>query len=103
MAEALCDIHDYAMYKTLMKEVRGIESQIVNYQNYLRQNIYTKQLNEYKLIGEQMIKEEQERWNNLIKDYKMELCKKVDLLQQKQQEDEEELKRALEHPREAAK
>lgn len=103
VAEALCDIHNYAMYKTLMKEVRDIEAQIVHFQDHHRQNIYQKQLNEYKYIGEAMIKDEQDRWNNLIKDYKMELCKKVDLLQQKQQEDEETLKRALEHPRESAK
>ncbi len=103
VAEALCDIHNYAMYKSLMKEVRDVEAQIVDYQDKLRHKIYVKQLEDYKSIGEQMITDEKDRWNTLLKDYQMQLLKKVEMLQQKQQEDEETLKRALEHPREAAK
>ena len=103
VAEALCDIHNYAMYKALMKEVREIEVQVVDYQDRLRQKIYNKQLEEYKTIGEQMVGDEKDRWNKALKDYQMQLLKKVELLQEKQQEDEETLKRALEHPRETAK
>jgi len=103
VAEALCDIHNYAMYKALMKEVRDIEMQIVEYQEKLRKNIYDKQLEEYKNIGEQMTQDEKDKWNRILKDYQMQLLKKVEQLQQKQQEDEEALKRALEHPRETAK
>lgn len=103
VAEALCDIHNYAMYKSLMKEVREIEVQIVDYQDKLRQKIYAKQLADYKSIGEQMVNDEDNKWDNMLKKYQMELLKKVEMLQQKQQEDEETLKRALEHPREAAK
>ena len=103
VAEALCDIHNYAMYKSLMKEVREIEIQIVDYQDKLRQRIYMKQLTDYESIGDQMTKDEKERWKQVITEYQMKLLKKVEMLQQKQQEDEETLKRALEHPREAAK
>ena len=103
VAEALCDIHNYAMYKSLMKEVRDIELQIVDYQDKLRQKIYVKQLGDYKSIGEQMTTEAGGKWDNKLKHFDMQQLKKVEILQQKQQEDEETLKRALEHPREAAK
>ncbi len=103
VAEALCDIHNYAMYKALMKEVRDIESLIVEYQDRLRHKIYARQLKDYKAIGDQMVKDEKRRWEMLFKDDQEKLLKKVEQLQQKQQEDEETLRSALEHPREAAK
>jgi hypothetical protein len=103
VAEALCDIHNYAMYKTLMKEVRDIEGQIVDYQDRLRQKIYSKQLTEYESIGEQMTNDEKERWNKMLTEYQRELENKVDMLKKKKEEDEETLQRALEHPRESAK
>ena len=103
IAEALCDIHNYAMYKALMVEVRDIETQIVEYQDRLRGRIYQKQLEEYKDIGDQMTRDERNRWNEALKNYQQELVKKVELLEKKQQEDEETLKRALEHPSEAIK
>eukprot|EP00826_Nyctotherus_ovalis_P031069 TRINITY_DN2480_c0_g1_i1.p1 TRINITY_DN2480_c0_g1~~TRINITY_DN2480_c0_g1_i1.p1 ORF type:complete len:504 (+),score=183.56 TRINITY_DN2480_c0_g1_i1:72-1583(+) len=103
IAETLCDIHNYAMYKQLMKEVREIEAQIVDYQDFFRKRIYKKQLEEYKTIGDQMTQEERDKWSKILKEYQMQLLKKVEMLQQKQQEDEETLKRALEHPSQSIK
>lgn len=31
LAEQLCEIHEYALYKDLMKSVRVLESDIINY------------------------------------------------------------------------
>lgn len=42
LAEELNNIHEYQMYKDLMKEVRQLEHDIVDYQNELRENIQTK-------------------------------------------------------------
>ena len=39
LAEELCNIHEYQMFKDLMKEVRQLEEDIVSYQNELRTNI----------------------------------------------------------------
>ena len=103
VAEALCDIHNYTMYKALMKEVRDIELQVVDYQDKLRQKIYVRQLGDYKSIGEQMVKDEKRHWDQRFKDEQAKLFKKVELLQQNQEQDEETLRRALEHPRESAK
>ena len=43
IAEELCNLKKYELYKDLMKEVRLIEAQINKYQNELRQNVHKKQ------------------------------------------------------------
>ena len=40
IAEELCHLKKYELYKDLMKEVRLIEAQINKYQNELRQNVH---------------------------------------------------------------
>ena len=47
IAEELCQIKKYELFKDLMKEVRAIETQINKYQNELRQNVHKKQLDNY--------------------------------------------------------
>ena len=42
IAEELCQLKKYELFKDLMKEVRAIETQINKYQNELRQNVYKK-------------------------------------------------------------
>ena len=95
IAEELCVLKKYELYKDLMKEVRGIEFQINNYQNELRQNIHKKQLDNYIDIGREMEAEFNENWdkkmNNFnvkarvnIEDYKEELKKQVDDYYQKE-------------------
>ena len=44
IAEELCYLKKYELYKDLMKEVRLIESQINKYQNELRQNVHKNEL-----------------------------------------------------------
>jgi len=39
LSEELASIHEYQMYKDLMKEVRALEADIVTYQAELRTNI----------------------------------------------------------------
>lgn len=46
-------MHEYQLFKDLMKEVRLLEAEIVNFQNELRQNIQTTQMREYVTIGEE--------------------------------------------------
>ena len=42
LAEELCNIHEYQLYKDLMREVRQLEIDIVEYQRELRANIQSK-------------------------------------------------------------
>ena len=67
IAEELCTLKKYELYKDLMKEVRLIEAQINKYQNELRQNVHKKQLDNYINIG----KEIQIKWKILKKEPKI--------------------------------
>ena len=62
IAEELCSLKKYELYKDLMKEVRAIEQQINRYQNELRQNVHKKQLEDYINIGKEMQGEFDENW-----------------------------------------
>ena len=83
IAEELCNLKKYELFKDLMKEVRGIESQINKYQNELRQNVHKKQLDNYINIGKEIQNEFNEKWDqkmmtfqaktNNIKQYEKEL------------------------------
>ena len=42
LADELCVVHEYQMYKDLMREVRLLEKDINLYQNEFRSNIQTK-------------------------------------------------------------
>jgi hypothetical protein len=46
---------EYQTFKDLMKEVRQLEQDIVDYQNELRHNIQVKQLTEYVKIGDEKL------------------------------------------------
>ena len=63
IAEELCRLKKYELYKDLMKEVRLIETQINKYQNELRKNVYKKQLENYIKIGNEINNEFINKWD----------------------------------------
>ena len=63
IAEEICFMKKYDLYKDLMKEVRGIEQLIVKYQHELRQNVHKKQLEGYVYIGEEIRKDFDSNWD----------------------------------------
>ena len=50
-AESLSAMHEYDMFKDLMKEVRSLEEDIVKFQDEMRTNIQNNQLHDYIKIG----------------------------------------------------
>ena len=66
IAEELCSMQKYELYKDLMREIRTIEGLINNYQNELRQNLHKKQFDDYISIGYEMQKEFDENWNGRV-------------------------------------
>jgi len=62
LAKELCAILEYQMFKDLMKEVRQLEQDIVDYQNELRVAIQERQLTEYVKIGDEKLKEFYNDW-----------------------------------------
>lgn len=61
-AEELCGIHEYVMYKDMMKAIRVLEADIVNYQEILRKKTHEKQLTAYKRLGQEKLQKFEEDW-----------------------------------------
>lgn len=64
IAEELCSLKKYELYKDLMKEVRAIEGLINKFQNELRQNVHKKQLEDYINIGIEMQHDFTDNWSS---------------------------------------
>ena len=52
LADKLCKIQKYTLYKKLMAAMRHLERLINEFQNEVRQNIYQKEIELYHQIGE---------------------------------------------------
>ncbi len=70
IAEELCRMKKYELYKDLMKEVRLTEALINKFQNQLRQDVHTKQLEDYQSIGYEIQKEFNGNWDNIFDKHK---------------------------------
>ena len=82
IAEELCRMKKYELYKDLMKEVRSTEALINKFQNQLRQDVHTIQLEDYQSIGYEIQKEFNNNWDNVFEKFKKESSeeyKKLDL------------------------
>ena len=77
IAEELCSLKKYELYKDLMKQVRAIETQINKYQNELRINVHKKQLDDYISIGKEMQNEFDENWNKKIENFETKAVKAI--------------------------
>jgi hypothetical protein len=62
LAQELCNILGYQMFKDLMREVRQLEQDIVEYQDDLRKNIQERQLTEYIKIGDTKLQDFYDEW-----------------------------------------
>ncbi len=78
LAEELCNLHEYQLYKDLMKEVRQLEEDIVEYQHELRSNIQNNQLKEYVEIGQEKLREFYDKWESLFADFEGESLRKTE-------------------------
>jgi hypothetical protein len=78
LAEELRNIHEYQMFKDLMKEVRQLELDIVTYQDELRSNIQNRQLTEYVQIGDEKLKEFYDKWEQVFADFEADSLKKIE-------------------------
>ena len=69
IAQELCELKRYELFKDLMREVRAIENQINRYQNELRQNVHKKQLDDYINIGKEMQNEFDYNWDKKMDNF----------------------------------
>ena len=73
-------MHEYQLYKDLMKEVRLLESEIVLFQNELRVNIQRAQMREYVEIGQEHLQDFYRAWEQKFKDNEEESLEKIHCL-----------------------
>ena len=70
-------MHEYQLYKDLMKEVRFLEAEIVSYQNELRSNIQKAQMREYVQIGNEHMQDFYNEWENHFKENEEEALERI--------------------------
>ncbi len=95
IADALNGIHEYTFAKDLMKEVRAIEQDIVEFQKQLRTYIYQKEKEEYAKIGEGKLKEFHNKWEKAFQDFDNESFNKLEQLKELHREQIEMLNQKL--------
>lgn len=82
-AEQLCDIHEYGLYKEMMKAIRVLEGDIVNYQEILRTKTHEKQLKAYSELGQEKLHKFQEDWSRRFSLFKEDCQVRLSLLKSK--------------------
>ena len=103
LCEELAAIHEYQLYKEVMKEIRLLEKDIVVYQNELRAEIQNRQLNEYIEIGEEKLKDFHYQWEENFENFEKDSMNKIEELKQQHEQEMEDLNMKLDRAVEAVK
>lgn len=72
VAEELCAIHEYALYKEMMKGVRMLEIDIIAYQEKMRKRNHRKELTAYHQSGAQKLQQFKAEWDHAFAVYNKE-------------------------------
>ena len=86
LADELCVVHEYQLYKDLMREVRLLETDITQYQNELRTNIQQVQLREYIDIGDDKLQEFYRDWERKFAEFEDESLIKIEEMKYEHEE-----------------
>ena len=58
----LCSIYEYGMYKEMMKNIRSLEENIIEYRAVLRSRTYGKEMEIYRQIGVEKVEAFEKQW-----------------------------------------
>ena len=103
LAEELCYVQEYQLYKDLMREVRLLESDVNLFQDELRTNIQENQLREYIEIGDEKLQEFYRDWERKFAEFEDESLIKIEELKYEHEEQMEMLNVKLDRAVEAVK
>jgi len=103
LADELCIVHEYQLYKDLMREVRLLEVDIGVFQEELRKNIQDNQLREYVDIGDEKLQEFYRDWERKFAEFGDESLIKIEELKLEHEEQMEMLNVKLDRAVEAVK
>lgn len=102
-AYELCEIHEYNRYKEMMKSIRALENDIIDYQAVLRKRTYAKELKIYQEIGFEKQENFEKSWDQVFKNFEQTCEEKMDLLLQDHQHELENLNEVLQKNTDALK
>lgn len=80
-SEELCKVHEYGLFKEIMKGIRLIEDDINTYQKILRSRNQKKELSAYYEIGEQRLQKFLHDWDLKFEDFENECQERIEKLQ----------------------
>lgn len=92
-AEGLCLVHEYTKYREMMKAIRDLEKDIVEYQNVLRAHTQEREITAYRELGEEKAGRFREDWGRRLAMFNEENRRKVEELRRKHATEMLELQR----------
>jgi len=95
-ADDLCEIHEYALYKDMMKAIRTLEKNILEYQKVLRSRRHQKELNTYYEIGQQKLEAFRGEWKKRYQEFYKACEDNLQQIQERQQIEMQNLEQHLE-------
>ena len=95
-SEDLCKIHEYNLFKDIMKGIRLLEDDISSYQRILRARNQKKEISAYHEIGEDKLKKFLNDWELKFVQFEEECQKKINQMQEIHQKEREELNKEME-------
>ena len=102
-SEDLCKIHEYSLYKDLMRGIRLLEDDINSYQKILRARNQKKELNAYHEIGDDKLKKFLGDWETRFLEFEEECQEKMLTLEEIHKKQREELNDELKKEAEISK
>lgn len=90
-ANDLCSIHEYGLYKEMMKGIRSLESDIIEYQGVLRARTYEKEMEIYRQIGLEKIETFENHWESVFRNFEKNCEEKMKLLLEDHESEIQEL------------
>lgn len=91
----LCSIYEYDLYKEMMKGIRALENDIIEYQAVLRARTYEKEMEIYRQIGVEKFEAFEKHWNNVFGSFKKSYKEKKIKMQEQHQKELEDLSQDL--------
>lgn len=102
-SEDLCKIHEYNLFKDIMKGIRLLEDDINSYQRILRARNQKKEINAYHEIGEDKLKKFLNDWEEKFSQFEEECQEKMNQIIESHTREREELNKELEKEAEISK
>lgn len=94
-ANELCQIYEYSLYRDLMRGIRLLEHDIIQYQGILRRRTHEKELQAYRMMGQEKLQKFQAEWEEKFSNFYDDCEGKMAELQRRHDREIEALNQAI--------